>query len=480
MTSVTEKRTLEPSLQASPVTPAGPRATLALPMGSGAGRERVLRVLYVGRLSLATAIFIAAIVVWRAADSTATLIATLAFVSAWLFTAGSILYTVKKGTRSGDRFFYIQVLFDLFLVTTVVHLTQAGTPSQLAPLYILVIAVSALVLPPAGVLLIALLGDVLYFAVTIVDQAATFDLPVLVQLGIFGAVALGCGYIGARLREANAGREEMAAELAAFRLREADIERLHTRAERLEAVAEMSASLAHEIKNPLASIRSAAELLAKVPGADDDTRTLTKLVQRESDRLSRLLSEFLDFARTGVTSVRRLDLVEVAHHAAALVAAHPDKPENVTIRELFPSTPLVVVGDDDLLHRAIFNLLLNAVQASPPGGEVRLEAAELAYHQLPAQAEHFVRGGIMLQVTDQGGGIPDSIKDRLFEPFVTTKAGGSGLGLSIVHRAVEAHHGFILVDSAGEHGGTRFTVVLPKLGSDGARRTPRDSAKHMS
>ena len=480
MTSVPEQRTSEPSLQAIPVTPAGPRTTLALPMGSGGGRERVLRVLYVGRLSLATAIFIAAIVVWRAADSTATLIATLAFVSAWLFTAGSMLYTVKKGPRSGDRFFYIQVLFDLFLVTTVVHLTQAGTPSQLAPLYILVIAVSALVLPATGVLLIALLGDVLYFAVTIVDQASPFDVPVLVQLGIFGAVALGCGYIGARLREANAGQEEMAAELAAFRLREADIERLHTRAERLEAVAEMSASLAHEIKNPLASIRSAAELLAKVPGADDDTRTLTKLVQRESDRLSRLLSEFLDFARTGVTSVRRLDLVEIARHAAALVGAHPDRPEHVTIREVFPSFPLVVVGDDDLLHRAIFNLLLNAVQASPPGGEVRVEAVELAHHQLPPQAEHFSRGAIMLRIADQGRGIPDSIKDRLFEPFVTTKSGGSGLGLSIVHRAVEAHHGFILVDSADHHVGCRFTMILPKLGSDGAKRTPRKSSKHES
>jgi signal transduction histidine kinase len=415
--------------------------------------------------------------VWRAADSTATLLATLAFVSTLLFTGASMFYSERSGRAPGDTFFYVQVMFDLMLVTVVVHLTQSGTPSQLAPLYILVIAVSALLLPPAGVLLIAALGDVLYFAVTIVDQATVFDFPVLVQLGIFGAVALGCGYIGARLRHANAGREEMAAELAAFRLREADIERLHTRAERLEAVAEMSASLAHEIKNPLASIRSAAELLAKVPGADDDTRTLTRLVQRESDRLSRLLSEFLDFARTGVTSVRRLDLLDIAHHAAALVAAHPDKPENVTIRELFPSTPLVVVGDDDLLHRAIFNLLLNAVQASPPGGEVRLEAAELSSHQLPAQAEHFVRGGIMLQVTDQGTGIAESIKDRMFEPFVTTKAGGSGLGLSIVHRAVEAHHGFILVDGAGPAGGTKVSVILPKLGGDGPKKTPRSTPK---
>jgi signal transduction histidine kinase len=449
---------------------------LALPASTAGGRERVLRALYVGRLSLATAIFIAAIIVWRAADSTATLLATLAFVATLLFTAASMFYSEQRNRSPGDTFFYLQMMFDLLLVTAVVYLTQAGAPSQLAPLYILVIAVSALVLPAGGVLLIAALGDVLYFAVTIVGRSTVFDLPVLVQLLIFGAVALGCGYIGARLRQANAGREEMAAELAAFRLRETDIERLHTRAERLEAVAEMSASLAHEIKNPLASIRSAAELLAKVPGADDDTRTLTKLVQRESDRLSRLLSEFLDFARTGVTSVRRIDIVDVAHHAVALVGKHPDKPENVTIRELFPSTPLVVVGDDDLLHRAIFNLLLNAVQASPPGGEVRLEAAELTPHQLPAQAEHFVRGGIMLQVSDQGKGIAESMRDRMFEPFVTTKAGGSGLGLSIVHRAVEAHHGFILVDTAGPSGGTKFTVILPKLG-DGSRKTPKATAR---
>lgn len=466
-------------LPAVPISPAAPRPALTLPAPTGGGRERVLRVLYLGRLSLATAIFIAAIVVWRRADTTATLLATLAFIASLFFTAGSILYAGRKPEGAGDSFFYLQTIFDLLLVTAVVHITQTGTPSQLAPLYILVIAVSALLLPPSGVLLIAMLGDALYFAITIVDKATAFDTPVLVQLGIFGAVALGCGYIGARLRAAHAGREEMAAELAAFRLREADIERLHTRAERLEAVAELSASLAHEIKNPLASIRSAAELLAKVPAADDDTRTLTKLVQRESDRLSRLLSEFLDFARTGVTSVRKADLVEIAHHAADLVTRHPSKPENVRIREVFPSKSLVVVGDDDLLHRAIFNLLLNAVQASSPGGEVVIEASELSHNQLPAQAAHFTRGALMIQVADNGRGIAESIRERLFEPFVTTKTGGTGLGLSIVHRAVEAHHGFILVDSNGKASGTKFTVILPKLGNEAVsrRRTPKTALK---
>ena len=81
----------------------------------------------------------------------------------------------------------------------------------------------------------------------------------------------------------------------------------------------------------------------------------------------------------------------------------------------------------------------------------------------------------MLKVSDQGGGIAESIRDTLFEPFVTTKTGGSGLGLSIAHRAVEAHHGFILVES--DRDGTRFTVILPKMAGEPSRRTPKARAK---
>ena len=191
-------------LPAVPITPSASPPVLALPDSGLGGRERVLRALYIGRLSLATAIFIAAIIVWRAADSTATLLATLTFVATLLFTGASMFYSEQRNRSPADTFFYVQMMFDLLLVTAVVFLTQAGTPSQLAPLYILVIAVSALVLPPAGVLLIAALGDVMYFAVTIVGRSTAVDLPVLVQLLLFGAVALGCGYIGARLRLADA------------------------------------------------------------------------------------------------------------------------------------------------------------------------------------------------------------------------------------------------------------------------------------
>ncbi len=179
-----------------------------MPVSIG-GRDRVLRVLYLGRLSLAASIFVAAIAVWRAADTSATLIATLAFVATLLFTGASMLRSEPANRKPGDTFFYVQMLFDLLLVTAVVYVTQTGAPSQLAPLYILVIAVSALLLPASGVLLVAALGIVLYFAVTILGSLLAFDLSILVQLGIFGAVALGCGYIAARLRGATAGREEL-------------------------------------------------------------------------------------------------------------------------------------------------------------------------------------------------------------------------------------------------------------------------------
>jgi two-component system sensor histidine kinase PilS (NtrC family) len=236
---------------------------------------------------------------------------------------------------------------------------------------------------------------------------------------------------------------------------------LEVRSHRLEGVAEMSASLAHEIRNPLASIRSAVEQLSRIPRASEDEQVLSALVQRESDRLSRILGEFLDFARTSAIKTERLNLTEIARNAAKLAASHPGLAPGVRVTDFFPSTPLMIEGDDDLLHRAIFNLLLNAVQASPPNGEVRIEGGELSASQLPEGRKQFAHGAFAILVIDDGAGVPPSIRDRLFDPFVTTKPGGSGLGLSIVQRAAEAHGGLVTVSALGEE--TRFTLVLPKF-----------------
>ncbi len=541
----------------------------------------LLRWVYLGRLTMSAAIFLAAVFAWRDAERADTLVASLLMTGTMIFTAGSAAYSEVSRRPIGEAFYYFQAAFDLVLVTAIVHVTGGGT-SQFAALYILVIASSALMLDTQGAILMGAFGCTLYFAEVILLASAPVTIGLWLQLSVFAIVALSSGYIAARLRSAGAGTKELAAELVKVRLQASDIlknissgivtvdakgtllfanpkasallslslekmvgrpilstiepvspvlaraleravadgvrthraegsvhtksrtfpiglnttvsvpngdghdaqmveestsataifqditdqkrlDTLHLRAERLEAVAELSASLAHEIKNPLASIRSAVEQLGRAQRATPDEQSLASLIVRESDRLSRLLSEFLDFARVRVTKIAPVDLGMVAEGAASLAAAHPDIAAGVRVRWQAPSQPMIVEGDEDLLHRAIFNLCLNAVQASPNGGNVRVELASLTSDDAPAGVS-FDDGGVALRVSDEGSGIPNEIRDRLFDPFFTTKPGGSGLGLSVVHRAIEAHRGFVLVDSDPQ--GTRVTVLLPTSQSD--------------
>lgn len=425
--------------------------------------RRILRVVYVARLALATAIFLAGLIAWIAARA-APGMAVWVLMAAVLFTGYSFLQTELRRRPISPTFSYVQVLFDVALVTAIVHITWEGNNSQFAPVYILVIVTGALLLPQAGAILIASLVGAIYLAETIWGHPSVLDVSVFLQLFVFISVALGSGYIVSKLRLAGAEHAEMAAELAAFQMREQDFERLRLRAERLEGVAELSASLAHEIKNPLASIRSAAEQLGRVPAANEDEKSLSALVQRESDRLSRLLSDFLDFARPSVSRLEDISVARLVKNAAE-VARVQSGPE-IRFKTVLPRRELLVRGDEDLLHRALLNLLLNAVQASSAAGEVRIEAGELARHQLPRDAR-FTGGAIAIRVIDHGAGIPDELRDRLFDPFITSKPGGTGLGLAVVHRSVEAHGGFVHVDSGIK--GSRFTLVLPKPTENGEK-----------
>lgn len=546
--------------------------------------RRLVRWGYLVRLSVAGAIFVAAVFRWGDAATADTLLASLACVSALLVTAGSAIYSESRAGALGRGFLYLQSVFDLLLVSTVVHLT-GGLGSQFAALYILVIGSASILLPGGGGLLVTGLGLSLFLADGVLGHAGPLTLVAWLQFTVFGAVAAGSAYISARLRELGMGQEELAAELVQARLQASDIlhnirsgvltvdgegrllyansaaaallgmvlarstgrrvlpavtavapelgralergvvdgarttraegfitlgdrsfpvgvtttlselegrggrrrptitaifqdlseskrlEALHLRAERLEAVAALSASLAHEIRNPLASIRSAVEQLARMPQAGEDERVLGGLIVRESDRLSRLLAEFLDFARVRVTRIAPVDLAAVARGATALAMSHPDRAAGVTVQCRTPAGALIVEGDEDLLHRAIFNLTLNAVQASPEGGLVQVEVALAEGDELHGGLL-FDHGAVALRVTDSGPGIPAELRDQIFEPFTTTKPGGTGLGLPIVHRAVEAHHGFVFVDPGA--GGARFTVLLPvrQDGGDGGPRAP--------
>ncbi len=236
-----------------------------------------------------------------------------------------------------------------------------------------------------------------------------------------------------------------------------DLKRLQefrVRTERLEAVAALSASLAHEIRNPLAAIRSAVEQLAKSVGDDSDEQVLASLVMRESERLNRLLSEFLDFSRVRATHFESLDLLDVVTDAARVIGAMPVG-EGIDIR--VEGEPTELQADADLMHRTVSNLMLNAAQALDGKGVITVSVGDAGSGEGPSGPE--VRR-VKLVISDNGPGIPEAVRDHLFEPFVTGRQGGTGLGLAIVQRAVTSHHGVILVDTAPTTG-TTFTIFLP-------------------
>lgn len=237
------------------------------------------------------------------------------------------------------------------------------------------------------------------------------------------------------------------------------IEQLRLSAQRLEAVAELSASLAHEIRNPLAAIRSAVEQLAARRREDEDERALAALVLRESDRLSRLLGEFLDFARVREALLAPVDVAALLRHVAEVVRRHPDRSTGVAIEVPGPEVTCPMDADEDLLVRAVFNLALNAVQAMPTGGTLTL-AVSADQPRLPRGAEHLAGNVVVLAVRDTGPGLAPEVRGHLFQPFITTRAGGHGLGLPVAHRAVEAHGGVIDVETGPD--GTCVTICLPR------------------
>jgi two-component system sensor histidine kinase PilS (NtrC family) len=530
----------------------------------------LLQWVYLGRVTVGIVVFVAAALSFRAIPPEYIVALAMAALTAVLVTAPSVWHTHIRNVRPGMTFLYAQALFDLALITLVVHVT-GGPASQFPALYVLVIAVSAILMPLASSLLITSLASLLYLA-DIVWQPEALSVAVWLQIAVFVAVFIGTGLIASRVRVMGAERDTLQQEVRRLRLEAADIlrnirsgvltvdgdghvvyanpsarqlldlpneqllgrsleqllgdraqdllrviaatrvgpqkalrsegqvttgdrsfpigmtmtridppsdhelpsvtaifsdisdqkrvEALNIRTGRLEAVAELSASLAHEIRNPLASIRSSIEQLTQSTGQNEDEQFLAQLVLRESDRLNRLLSEFLDFSRVHVTNCKTLDLGNVAERAVQMVRQHPDCPSDAQIE--LARSPASVEGDEDLLHRVVVNLVLNALQASNGKARVALEVREARLSDLPFGVS--IDSAVLLQVEDDGPGVPADLKDRLFEPFVSGREGGSGLGLAIVQRAVEAHLGVVFVDSPAA-GGTVFRVIIPSTRS---------------
>jgi two-component system nitrogen regulation sensor histidine kinase GlnL len=218
----------------------------------------------------------------------------------------------------------------------------------------------------------------------------------------------------------------------------------------------VAAMLAHEIKNPLSGIRGAAQLLAE--SADRDGKELTGLIIAEVDRVRALIDRMEGFTDTRPLSLAEENIHAVLGHVRMLAQAGFGR--DLQFRERYdPSLP-PVLGDRDALIQAFLNLVKNAVEASPPGGTVTITTAFRQGFRVRAQGTG-ARVSLPLEVCviDEGEGAPPAIADHLFEPFVSARRGGTGLGLALVAKVVGDHGGVVEYDR--RQGRTVFRILLP-------------------
>ena len=216
-------------------------------------------------------------------------------------------------------------------------------------------------------------------------------------------------------------------------------------AERLQALERLTASLAHEIRNPLSIVRATAQLLAQRLADHAEVGRYLMVLTTESDRIERLIGELVEYAQPRPRVREAVDVgavVEAAVHALHAVANQQAVAIEVQTTEL-PT----LEADREHLHQALVNLLLNALQASSPGATVRVEVANVATD-------------IVVTVCDQGPGVPPELQALIFEPFFTTRNGGMGLGLAHIARIAEDHGGTIRVENQTECGAC-FVLRLP-------------------
>ena len=210
--------------------------------------------------------------------------------------------------------------------------------------------------------------------------------------------------------------------------------------ERLANLGEMSAGIAHELRNPMAVISGYTKLLMKK--VDEGARPAVEAISREVVVMDRIISDFLSFAKP--TELVQSD-VELAGLISGCVQGVEDPSKGIRVIHDYGSLP-VIRADEVLLRQSVTNLIQNAIEAMPEGGEVKISIRQ--------------DDALRLSVSDSGHGMAEGIRDKIFLPFFTTKERGTGLGLSIVHKVVVSHGGTVDVESSEK--GTTFTINLPK------------------
>jgi two-component system sensor histidine kinase PilS (NtrC family) len=226
------------------------------------------------------------------------------------------------------------------------------------------------------------------------------------------------------------------------------MEETSRRQERLSAVGRVAAGIAHEIRNPLAAMRGSIQVLRSELEADASQRELMDIVLSESDRLNRIITDFLTYARPRKFSLAEYDLREPLRETFAILRHSPELLDGHRLEEDLPEEPVLALADAEGVRQVFWNLTRNALKAMPDGGTLRAEMRRTA------------PGSVRITFTDTGRGMSPAQVERLFEPFSSSTTGGTGLGLSIVYQIIRDHGGTINVRSREGHG-TTITIELP-------------------
>jgi two-component system sensor histidine kinase PilS (NtrC family) len=224
------------------------------------------------------------------------------------------------------------------------------------------------------------------------------------------------------------------------------------KADRLAAIGELSAGIAHEIRNPLASISGSIEMLYNELELNGENKRLMELIIKESDRLDRIINDFLEFARLRAPSRDAVSVTRCLDDVFVLLGNTPAMQGGLETEIRHLDGDVTVRIDEEQMKQVLFNLAINACEAMGGVGTLVVETARTE------------DGQVKITFADEGSGIGEEEAARLFEPFFTTKEGGTGLGLAIANKIVEAHGGRFEVQNRAQ-GGAEFSIVIPISGA---------------
>ena len=369
------------------------------------------------------------------------------------------------------------VLIKIALSTLLLgHTSELGINSSYYPIFYLPVITAAIYFGPLETLLWTALASLAYCSYLYpalqeyrLTETGIAQLGIRIMFFFFAAVLVNrfASENRRRVQQYQAVSTSLAESNRQLQLAQAEARR----AERLAALGQLSAGLAHEIRNPLGVIKGSAEMLnQKLQAAQPVVGELAGYISSEVNRLNSLVARFLDFARPSQLDLRPLDVSALIERALATVqaqqaAANGAGLARITIERAYAEDLPQVVADEQLCEQVFVNLILNAYQAMNGSGTLRVAIRPDSVQQ---------PSGVAIEIEDSGPGVPEELREQIFNPFFTSKPNGVGLGLSIVAKIVDDHRGTIQL-STGAGGGACFRVFLPAAQAAVAAELPRES-----